>query len=192
MSHVSHILNIDEWSVELSAFPAFIYAHMWMSHVPCMNESCPIHKYERMNSRIAGIVRDGICTHTKEYVPDMNESCVPYMNIDEWSVELSAFPALIYAHMWMSHVPCMNESCPIHKYERMNNRIAGIVRGGICTHTKESCPRYQSVMCPIYEYGWMNGRIIGISRAYMCTHVNEKCFMYEWVGSHIQKWMYKQ
>ena len=152
-------INMDAWTVELSLSCVIECSHWWMSHVPYMKDWCPMwsrqapytNMNEWMNSRIASICMMD-CEHTwMSHVPCMNESCVPHVNMNEWTVKLSASSALIWAHMSMSHVPCMNESCPAYKHECMNTRITGIVRDGMSTRMNESCPMYEWVMCAIYE-----------------------------------------
>ena len=57
--------------------------HIWLSHVPYINESCPIYEW--------------VMSHLwMNHVPYMNESCPIY----EW----------VMSHIWMNHVPYMNES----------------------------------------------------------------------------------
>jgi len=89
MSHIqmSHIrtnhatyANMNARTVELPLSRMIACAHWWMSHVPYMNDSCPMWRRQ-----------------------------APYTNMNEWTVELPAFARwIVSTHEWvMSHV-CMS------------------------------------------------------------------------------------
>ena len=79
----------------------WVMAHIWMSHVTHMNESC--HTYEWVMSRI-----------WMSHVTHMNESC----HTCKW----------VMSHTWMSHVTHVDESChtrawSCHTYESVMANI---------------------------------------------------------------------
>jgi len=86
-------------------------SHVWMSHVPRMNESCPTHEWLMGLPEWKGHDRNmNEAYHTRgcalssmlvSHVPHINESRL----VCEW----------VMSHIWMSHIPRMKESCPKYK-----------------------------------------------------------------------------
>ena len=90
-------------------------SHIWMRHVPRMNESCPTCEW--------------VMSHMwMSHVPHMNESCPMYewgmshMNTShptpEWVMFHMSCPTYewVMSHIPMSHVPHTSESCPTSKW----------------------------------------------------------------------------
>ena len=142
-------------------------SRVWMSHVPCMNESC--------HTDIKGDFADVFLICRLSLITRMNESCPVYewvmshvwmshtaMSLITRMNESCPMYEWVMSHVWMSHVPCMNESCHLDLQNLAQD-----------THTNESCHTYEWVMSHI----WMSH----------VTHMNESCHTYEWVRSHM--WM---
>ena len=88
-------------------------SHVWMSHVPYMNESWHTYEWVKLNiwtgqkySRISNFAPARVMSHVwMSHVTHMNESCHTYK--------------CVMSHVWMSHVTRINES--YYTYERVNN-----------------------------------------------------------------------
>ena len=96
-------------------------SHIWMSHVPHMNESCPTYECVMSSShmcrRSLKLILRGPVSHVwMSHVPLMNASCQTY--VDTVCAPIPRV-ALCHTHEWVSrHVPLMNASC--HTHECMN------------------------------------------------------------------------
>jgi len=107
MSHVEHL------RVRLHQTPQW-----WMSHVTLMNEACPTYGWVMSHIWIS-------------HVPHMNESYrtnkgtspsrvrtglfATYRRLISRSSKVNESYELVLSHIWMSHVPHMNESCPTYQ-----------------------------------------------------------------------------
>jgi len=74
-------MNVTSYRVK-----EWVKSHIWMSHVTCMNKSCPIYEWVMSHIWMSRV------TH-------MNESCHTYDGV--------------ISHIGRSHVTHMNESCHI-------------------------------------------------------------------------------
>jgi len=190
----------------------WVMAHIWMSHVTCMNESCHtcqfnvcrgIIIYHSSMNEWYHIWMSHICAymnktcHTDEFnfghgrkeswhTDEFNFCrgiCHPWMSHGtyEWDT----------AHIWMSSVTHMNESC--HTYEwvmshRWTNHVtqmnsisiaAYVIYECVMVHMNESCHTFESVMSTIWM--WV---VLHICMSHV-THTNASCHPYECVTSHI-------
>jgi len=133
----------------------WVMSHVWMSHVPRMNESCPI--YEGVMSptyvRLEGIwwLLSGVWVWERE---------------------------LVSSHAWMSHVPCMNEPCPMYEWVMYSIWMSHV----LCMNV--SCPIYEWVMSHTWMRDGSRENSAN-AKWCVCDRENESCRMYEWVMSYI-------
>jgi len=136
-------------------------AHLWMSHVAYVNESCRTYEWVMSHIWIS-------------HVTHMNESCYTYELVSchtyEWVMSrIWKKPCRTYecvmSHIWMSHVAHMNESCRTYKRVMHTSHVA---------HMKESCRTYECIL----SYIWINLR--GCLRAWAPLRWLRIC---EWVTS---------
>ena len=172
-----------------------------------MIESCPACEFE------VRVRAPQMCTLRMSHVPRVNESCPTY----EWGM----------SHIWRNHVLHAIESCPTCECE-VGGRTPRMctLRMSHVPRVNDSCPIYELIMsyiwmscishaiesyesCPTYEWFmshiWRNHVVhmnescptceceVGGRTPRMCTlrmshvpHMNESCLTYEWVVSHMR------
>jgi len=135
--------------------------------------------------------------HTYEwaiYVPLLNASC--QTNVEAVRAAILRGPV---SHIWMRHVPHMNESCPTYECVMSSSHMCRrslklILRGPVShvwmsdvTRMNESCPTYECVMSNICRHSLCSNSTCGpVSHTWMSQSA---CATYECVMSH--SWMYE-
>jgi len=133
MSHVSHMnescpLHVWMHMKESCPFDVCMIARKPLSHVPCVKESCPKYTHIYGSCLTYERVMSSSCTN---YVPQINLNRRNLMNPRSTSNQSSKsctvlqYPSqkhineshvCMMSHISLSHVPCINESCPTHEW----------------------------------------------------------------------------
>ena len=129
--------------------------HIWVTHVPRMNETCPAcgwvmsHVWMlRFANRLVSSLKLQVFFAKEPYKGDDILQKRPII----WSIRESIINALgrlhewvtshvqehlhtyewVMSHVWMSHVPCVNESCPMCEWVMSHSQVtcAYVVWGG--------------------------------------------------------------
>jgi len=140
--------------------------------------------------------------HTYEwaiYVPLLNASC--QTNVEAVRAAILRGPV---SHIWMSHVPHMNESCPTYECVMSSSHMCRrslklILRGPVShvwmsdvTRMNESCPTYECVMSNICRHSLCSNSTCGpVSHVGMChLWMRHVTLMNVWTDSHhINGWV---
>ena len=120
-------------------------SHLWMSHVPHIDGSCPTCEWVRSHMLMGHVTLMNESCPTYECVALMNESCHTYW----W----------VMSHMWKSHAPRMHESYHTHEWVMSHMWMGRVTHMSTTyesyvshiwvrqfTHIDESCHTYERVM----------------------------------------------
>ena len=142
MSHIwmSHVPHMNESCLTYE----WVMSHIWMSHVSHMNESCLTYEW-----KATCVQYQKTTTWSMTHVTHMNESCLTYKRV--------------MSHTWMRH-PRMNQFCLTCQWVMSHIWISHV------SHINVSCCTLECVI-----YVWIS----------FISPVNESCLTYEWVMSHI-------
>jgi len=156
----------------------WVMAHISVSHVPYMSESCLYMNF-------------GMCTHKDKSVvshlwvshaPYMSESCPMYeLSHVSYIDESCPIYRWVMSHIWVSHVSYMNFGLhPQGQISRVSYMSeSSLIYEWVMSHIWVSHGSYMSESCPTYEWVMPN---IWVSHA---QHMSESWLTYRWVMSHI-------
>jgi len=134
--------EIEIFLGEIEPYSLETHLHIWMSHVPQMNESCPTYECIEIflgemefysfesHLHMSSHTCESVTSHTwLSHVTHMNESRHTY----DW----------VILHIWMSHVTRMNESRHTREWVTLHTWLSHV------THMNESSYTYEWVMSQI-------------------------------------------